>query len=117
MILYSPLTDDFFNPRVPGEGNIKYYLKRFFYNEHIGSCWLYWIKYISPRLLWFEYYCVLCNGNITAALKSYVHGKNALKKSIYRTQAIVDMTHGQCNLMPAYVSVNADHNITYCAHN
>ena len=94
-------SDDFFNPRVPGEGNIKYYLKRFFHNEHIGSCWLFWIWYYPD-------YCGLNaiprNGNVTAALKSYVHRGNALGKSIHRTQAIIDMTyhdvfsHGQRNL-------------------
>ena len=63
------------------------------------------------------------NGNVTAALKSYVHGGNALGKSIHRTQAIIDMTyhdafsHGQRNLMPGYVTVKADPNIAYCAHN
>ena len=113
-------SDDFFNPRVSGEGNIKYYLKRFFYNEHIGSCWLHWIWYYPD-------YCGLnvipSNGNVTAALKSYAHRGNALGKSIHRTQAIVDMTyhdvfpHGQRNLMPGYVTVKADPNIAYCAHN
>ena len=82
-------SDDFFNPRVPGEGNIKYYLKRFFYNVHIGSCWLFWIKY-HPE------YCGLnaipSNGNVTAALKSYVHDGNLLGKSIHRTEAIIDAT-------------------------
>ena len=113
-------SDDFFNPRVPGEGNIKYYLKRFFYNEHIGSCSLDWIKYYPE-------YCGLNaipnNGNVTAALKSYAHAVSPFGKSIHRTQAIVDMTnhdalpHGQRNLMPGYVAVKADPNIAYCAHN
>ena len=113
-------SDDFFNPRVPGEGNIKYYLKRVFYNEHIGSCWLYWIKYYPE-------YCGLntipSNGNVTAALKSYVHGGNPLGKSIHRTEAIIDATihdafpHGNRNLMPRYVSVKVNPNIAYCAHN
>ena len=113
-------SDDFFNPRVPGEGNIKYYLKRFFYNEYIGSCWLYWIWYYPE-------YCGLntipSNGNVTAALKSYVHRENRYGKSIHRTKAIIDATfhdafpHGNRNLMPGYVTVKADPNIAYCVHN
>ena len=113
-------SDDFFNPRVSGEENIKYYLKIFFHNEHIGSCCLDWIRYYPEHC---GLNAIPSNGNVTAALKSYVHFKEKHGKSIHRTDAIIDATfhnafpHGNRNLMPGYVAVRADPNIAYCAHN
>ena len=111
-------TDDFFTPRVPGETNIKYYLKKYCYGEHIGSCKLKWINYYPE-------FCGLNNitsdGNVTKALKSYVHQVRPLPKSIHKTSALIDATFHEAiikfhSLMPGYKVVEVPSTICAMSH-
>ena len=111
-------TDDFFTPRVPGETNIKYYLKKYCYEEHIGSCKLKWITYYPG---FYGLNNITSDGNVTKALKSHVHCVNHVAKSIHRTSALIDATFHEVrikwhNMMPGYKVVNVPSTICVMAH-
>ena len=114
--------DDFFNPRIPGETDMKYYIR-----EHctkgmpnIGSCRFQW-RWIYPDVCGVTGQ-VAQDGNVTDTVKiSDVEKYNRNTKSIYASKAVVDFSFhdAKCSscMLPGYEIEDISPEVVYFAHN
>ena len=112
-------TDDFFNPRIPGQTKVKDYLLKWCHGNSTGSCTFNWIYYFPGA-------CGLVDnespddGNITKKLRSFVTRISHKYKSVHLTSVLLDATFHDATckwcLMPGYKVVNVPPHIAYMAH-
>ncbi len=112
-------TDDFFTPRFPGKTQLKDYINEYCYVEPYGSCTFKWI-WLYPQLCGMKSK-VGRDGNVTDSLLSQKGRDVGNRKSVHKTQALVDATfhdamHPNC-LMPGYEAVQIPPHVAYVAHN
>lgn len=109
-------TDDFFTPRVPGQSKAHYYIDSLCVKDKKGTCKFRWVEYY-PDHYGLNSSIPLVHGNLTNQLKSYTHLNQGNRKSVHKTQAIVDSaTHYAFEIIPGYERVEVPVNIAYVAH-
>ena len=109
-------TDDFFTPRVPGEDKAHYYINRLCVRKDTGSCMFRWVEFY-PDYYGFNQSIPLVNGNVTNLLRSYDHYNQGNRKSVHRTDALIDVaTHFAFHLVDGYSKVEFPVDLAYVAH-
>ncbi len=109
-------TDDFFTPRVPGEPKAHYYIDKLCVRDRKGTCKFRWVEYY-PDHYGLNTSIPLIHGNLTSQLKSFTHLNQGNRKSVHRTQAIVDSaTHYAFEIVPGYQRVEVPVHLAYVAH-
>lgn len=109
-------TDDFFVPRVPGEPHAQFYIDKLCSSEKKGTCKFRWIEFY-PEHFGLNSSVPLVHGNVTSRLINYTHLLQGNRKSVHRTQAVVDTaTHYAFELMPTYSRVEVSLSTAYVAH-
>lgn len=109
-------TDDFFVPRVPGERHAQYYINKLCLDENKGTCKFRWIEFF-PEHFGLNSSVPLLHGNITSRLTNYMHVNQGNRKSVHRTQAVVDTaTHYAFEILPKYSRVEVPVSTAYVAH-
>jgi hypothetical protein len=109
-------TDDFFVPREPGEPHAQHYIKKYCWEDNKGTCKFRWIEYF-PDHFGLDPKVPLVHGNVTSRLTNYTHTKQGNRKSVHRTQAIVDTaTHYAFEILSKYSRVEVPVNTAYVAH-
>ena len=108
-------TDDFFTPREPNQPKAQYYIDKLCVRERKGTCKFRWVEYYP------DHYGLNTttppHGNLTAQLKSYTHLNQGNRKSVHRTQAVVDSaTHYAFEIIPGYERVEVPVQTAYVAH-
>ena len=108
-------TDDFFTPRVPGQGKLHYYINKYCRGSTTGSCKFKWIEYFP------DYYglnnVTVKDGNVTRRLANYSHYTQGNPKSLHRTNVVLDAaTHYAYKMVPGYHVENVLPNVAYFAH-
>lgn len=109
-------TDDFFTPRVPGEPKAQYYIDKLCVKDSKGTCKFRWVEYY-PDHFGLNETIPIPDGNVTMQLKNYTHLNQGNRKSVHRSQAIVDSaTHYAFEMLPGYNRVEVPIEIAYVAH-
>lgn len=109
-------TDDFFTPRVPGQPLVQHYIKDMCYKGKKSSCKFRWVEYY-PDYFGLNSSVPLVNGNVTDQLKNYTHLNQGNRKSVHRTQAMIDAaTHYAFEIMPGLERVEVPVHKAYVAH-
>lgn len=108
-------TDDFFTPRVPGEGKLHYYINKYCRGETTGSCKFKWIEFFP------DHYGLnnktVKDGNITRRLANYSHYIQGNPKSLHRTNVVLDAaTHYAYKMVAGYHVKQVPPNVAYFAH-
>lgn len=109
-------TDDFFTPRVPGEPKAQYYVDKLCVKDNKGTCKFRWVEYY-PDHFGLNETIPIPDGNVTMQLKNYTHLNQGNRKSVHRSQAIVDSaTHYAFEMLPGYNRVEVPIELAYVAH-
>lgn len=108
-------TDDFFTPRVPGQGKLHYYVDKYCRGQTTGSCKFKWIEYFP------DYYGLnnktTNDGNITSRLANFSHYTQGNPKSVHRTNVVFDAaTHYAYKMVKGFNTVQVSPNVAYFAH-
>ena len=108
-------TDDFFTPRVPGEGKLHYYIDKYCRGKTTGSCKFKWIEFFP------DHYglnnATVNDGNITRRLANYSHYNQGNPKSLHRTNVVLDAaTHYAYKMVVGYHIEQVPPNVAYFAH-
>ena len=115
-------TDDFFNPRIPGETDIKHYIQEYCTKgkPNAGSCRFQW-RWIYPDV------CGVTgptgpDGNVTKTVKIPKDEKyHPHSKSIHSSKAVIDFTFHDSKengcMVPGYEVIEMPPNAVYFAHN
>ena len=108
-------TDDFFTPRVSGEGKLHYYINKYCRDKATGSCKFKWIEFFP------DYYgfnnLTASDGNITRRLSNYSHYIQGNPKSLHRTNVLLDTaTHYAYRMVSGYRIQQVSPNVAYFAH-
>ena len=108
-------TDDFFTPRVPGEGKLHYYIDKYCRGKTTGSCKFKWIEFF-PDHYGFNNKTVR-DGNVTRRLANYSHYNQGNPKSLHRTNVVIDAaTHYAYKMIDGYHIEKVSPNVAYFAH-
>lgn len=112
-------TDDFFTPRIPEERQAQYYIDKLCVKDEKGTkgtCKFRWVEYY-PDHYGMNKSISLVNGNMTSQLKNYTHTNQGNRKSVHRSQAVVDCaTHYAFEIIPGYDRVEVPVSVAYVAH-
>lgn len=109
-------TDDFFVPRVVGEPKAHYYVDKLCVRDNTGTCKFRWVEYY-PDHFGMNASVPILDGNITSQLMNYTHQNQGNRKSVHKTQALVDAaTHYAFNIIAGYKRVEYPINVAYVAH-
>lgn len=109
-------TDDFFVPRVPEEKKAHYYIDRFCVREKVGNCKFMWVEFY-PDTFGMNKSISVANGNMTNQLLDFSHMIQGNRKSVHRTEAIVDAaTHYAFDIIEGYERVEYPMEVAYVAH-
>ena len=110
-------TDDFFVPRVPGESKVHYYLNQYFKDPSVGSCKLRWVEYFPDEFLKKEELLSLKDGNVTSLLSDFSHLMQENRKSVHRTETLVDTaTHFAFKMVNGFQIYEPSVKVAYIAH-
>lgn len=110
-------TDDFFVPRIPGENKVHFYLNKYFKDSSVGSCKMRWVEYFPDKFLDNSKLPSLSNGNVTSLLSNFTHYMQGNRKSVHRTQVLVDTaTHYAFKMTEGYHIYEASVKEAYIAH-
>ena len=113
--------DDFFNPRIPGERGVKYYIKEYCINKepNAGSCRFRW-RWLYPDV------CGVTgptgpDGNVTKTINIPKREGYHNSKSIHSSKAVIDFSFHDSRaegcMVPGYKVVQMPQNVVYFAHN
>lgn len=109
-------TDDFFIPRVPGEPSAQYYINELCLEDNKGTCKFRWVEYYPDHYGFNTSLPMVC-GNVTSRLRNFTHLNQGNRKSVHRSQAVVDTaTHYAFEILPKYTRVEVPVNTAYVAH-
>ena len=115
-------TDDFFNPRIPGETDIKHYIQEYCTKgkPNAGSCLFRW-RWIYPDV------CGVTgptgpDGNVTKTVNIPNHERyHNRRKSIHSSKAVIDFnfhdSRGSGCMLDGYEVVPMPSHVVYFAHN
>lgn len=108
-------TDDFFTPRVPGEGKLHYYIDKYCRAKMTGSCKFKWIEFFPDHYGLSN--LTISDGNITRRLSNYSHYVQGNPKSLHRTNVLLDTaTHYAFKMVSGYKIQQVSPNVAYFAH-
>lgn len=109
-------TDDFFNPRVPGETKVQYYIDRMCVRNKVGTCKFRWVEFY-PDFYHMNTSISVADGNVTKQLLNFSHIMQGNRKSVHRTNAVVDSaTHYAYDIIPGYERIEYPIEVAYVAH-
>ena len=109
-------TDDFFTPRVPGETKAHYYIDKMCVRDNVGTCKFKWIEYY-PDHFGMNASISIPDGNVTKQLLDFSHLMQGNRKSVHRTNAIVDSaTHYAYSVIEGYKRIEFPEQVAYVAH-
>ena len=109
-------TDDFFTPRVPSEPHVQYYIDNLCRSGKKCSCKFRWVEYY-PDSFGLNASIPLISGNMTSQLMNYSHTMQGNRKSVHKTQAVIDVaTHYAFDIMPGLERVEVPVSTAYVAH-
>ena len=108
-------TDDFFTPRVPGEGKLHYYIDKYCRAKTTGSCKFKWIEFFPDHYGFNN--LTISNGNVTRRLSNFSHYVQGNPKSLHRTNVLIDTaTHYAFKMVSGYKIQQVSPNVAYFAH-
>ena len=109
-------TDDFFTPRVPGEGKLHYYIDKYCRGKTTGSCKFKWVEFF-PDYYGLDKNVTVEDGNVTRRLSNYSHYNQGNPKSLHRTNVVLDAaTHYAYRMIPGFRIEQVSPNVAYFAH-
>lgn len=109
-------TDDFFIPREPEQKKAHYYIDKLCIRDKKGTCKFRWVEYY-PDHYGLNSSIPALNGNITSQLKNYTHMMQGNRKSVHRTEALIDSaTHYAFSIVEGFGRVEYPVDVAYVAH-
>lgn len=111
--------DDFFNPRVPNEKKVHYYINRMCVKKKkkkVATCKFRWIEFF-PDFYGMNKSVRIEDGNMTNQLINFSHMMQGNRKSVHKTNAMVDSaTHYAYDIMKGYERIEFPMEVAYVAH-
>ena len=109
-------TDDFFIPRIPEEKKVQYYIDKMCVRKKVGNCKFRWVEFY-PDFFGMNASISVADGNVTNQLLNFSHMMQGNRKSVHRTEAMVDSaTHYAHQIIDGYQRIEYPIEVAYVAH-